>query len=79
MALYYTIYDYNTIDLVWQVGDDHKKINDYGRNCKSIQADGDELELIRETFDNIPIHKDRPIQRWVGDMATFIAMNIQNR
>lgn len=40
-----------------------------------IQADGDELERIRDTFDNIPMPKTRVVT-WTGEMATFIGMHL---
>lgn len=40
-----------------------------------LQADGHELEYIRERFQNIPMHKGRVV-RWKGEMAKFIAINL---
>jgi len=40
----------------------------------SIHADGDELELIRNRFDNLPIRKGG-LCIWRGDMANFICEN----
>jgi hypothetical protein len=39
-----------------------------------VQADGHELELIRNTF-NVPCVKGKRIQRWYGDYAKYIAGN----
>jgi hypothetical protein len=78
MALYYSLYDdelHNTYE--WHIGDSAKSMNDYGRQCISIQADGDELEAIRQQFSNLPISNTRRVVRWTGEMAAFIAMNIQ--
>lgn len=40
----------------------------------SVQADGDELEAIKDTFTNIPMSKNRVV-RWDGEMASFIIVN----
>ena len=39
-----------------------------------VQADGDELELIRNEMSGIPMSRGR-IVRWFGDDAKFIAAN----
>jgi hypothetical protein len=52
-------------------------MNDAGRNYVEVQADGDELEAIRTQFNNLPMHS-RHVVRWAGDMAAFIAMNLQS-
>lgn len=41
-----------------------------------VQADGHELEWIKENFNNIPYHKLNRVQNWSGDMARFIAQNL---
>lgn len=38
----------------------------------TVQADGDELEYIKEFIVNIPYHKTNRVQRWSGDIARFI-------
>ena len=40
-----------------------------------LQADGDELDFIRNRFDNIPISKGN-ICCWRGSMADFIYRNL---
>lgn len=40
-----------------------------------FQADGDELESIRQQFENIPITKGN-ICAWTGEMAQFIFYNL---
>jgi hypothetical protein len=40
-----------------------------------LRADGDELIMIRDRFDNIPITK-RYSCTWSGDMANFIYRNL---
>lgn len=44
-------------------------------SVRSLQADGDELEHIRLTFDNVPITKGN-FCTWKGDMARFIYQNL---
>ena len=41
-----------------------------------VQADGDELELIYRQFENLPKAKFRRVVVFTGDMANFIARNI---
>lgn len=41
-----------------------------------VQADGDELEYIRNNFINIPFSKTKRVQRWFGQEANFIALNL---
>lgn len=40
-----------------------------------LRADGDELTMLRDRFDNIPITK-RYSCTWSGDMANFIYRNL---
>ena len=40
-----------------------------------VQADGDELELIRDKLSNIPM-ADRRVVKWYGEDARFIIMNL---
>lgn len=42
---------------------------------KSIQADGDELEYIKNSFCNIPYHKTKRVQKWEDELARFIIRN----
>ena len=60
----------------WHVGELITGIN----ICQvvEIQADGDELELIKKNFTNLPGSKG-PIIRWYGDHAKFIAANLKQR
>ena len=78
MALSYNLYVYNDKDTTWHVGEDTKEMNEYGRCCVHLRADGDELEAIRDQFSNIPMHRTARVVRWEGDMAAFIAMNLKN-
>jgi len=79
MALFYTLMDYNNgTEGEWHVGQDLRQLNEYGRTCVDLQADGHELEVIREQFTGIPMASGRVV-RWKGDNAAFIAMNIRNK
>lgn len=84
MALYYTL-QYNAphgqIDHYdWHVGNDTSHLNDLntGQTCTVIQADGHELEHIRDHFENIPWAKNVWRMEWRGDIATFIARHLRN-
>jgi len=78
VALFYNLHDYNSTDHEWHVGEKLTQLNEYGRTCVHLQADGHELELIREQFEGIPMHKSRGVVRWDGKDAAFIAMNLTN-
>lgn len=64
----------NTNELEWHLGD--KKVHDIKVSLiREVQADGDELNEIRDHMSNIPMSNKRTIT-WFGDMAKFIAVNI---
>ena len=42
---------------------------------EEVQADGDELQYILESFNNLPKAGFRRVQRWFGDNAKFIVAN----
>lgn len=46
------------------------------KRVKSVQADGRELEAIRELFTGIPFSKVASVQVWKGDTAQFIWDNL---
>ena len=50
--------------------------NQVSSTALEVQADGDELELIRRDFSNIPMTTSRVV-RWEGDIAAFIVANIK--
>lgn len=80
MTLYYSLHDdqpHNEHEVHVGEKDKAKSMNDYGRQCHLIQADGDELERIRDQFSNLPIPKSRRVVRWSGETAAFIAMNLE--
>ena len=41
-----------------------------------VQADGDELQYIREEFVSVPYPKHQSVVRWFGEMAAFIVHNL---
>ena len=40
-----------------------------------VVVDGDELILIADSTQGLPIHRSKPIQIWFGDHAQFIVAN----
>lgn len=42
-----------------------------------VQADGDELELIKRLFTNIPMYDGRVVS-WYGETAAFILFNLES-
>ena len=56
-------------EIIWRVG--HKMTFDTS-SISEVQADGHELEWIRENFSNLPMFKGR-VCNWFGDMAKMIA------
>lgn len=59
-------------EMIWHVGD--FKIFNLD-TIKSIEVDGDELQLILTNFENIPKNKNS-IQFWFGEMAIYIYNNL---
>ena len=55
----------------FHVGDDHPRMS-----VTSLQADCDELDLIRRQFSGIPMTAWR-VMLWRGEWAQFIADNIR--
>lgn len=70
MALYVNNYEFH-VQLFVQL----RKVRDDIHNVVCVQADGDELEYIRNKFTNIPMTNGRVV-RWHGEMARFILSNI---
>jgi hypothetical protein len=46
------------------------------RAVEEVQADGDELEYIRNNFTNLPTATGR-VARWFGETARFIIANLK--
>lgn len=42
-----------------------------------VQADGHELELIKDQFENLPYCKTTRVHKWYGDHAKLIIANIK--
>jgi hypothetical protein len=75
MALFYTA---NGIakDVELHIGNTKgaQEMKRIGTAVSSLQADGDELDAIREQFTGIRMHEGRVVE-WFGDDAAFIAMH----
>jgi len=66
--------DGNKKAICWHVGS--RPDLDYEANVKKVQADGDELLYIQNSFNNIPYHKKARVQSWTGEIAKFIANHL---
>jgi hypothetical protein len=44
--------------------------------CLELQADGDELDAIREQFPFLMPRNNKRVIRWFGDVAKFICANL---
>ena len=77
MALFYSINGIGK-EIELHVGDTQgiKKMNFFGLWCLDLQADGNELEAIRNQFTGIPMHNGRVV-KWFGADAAFIAMHLK--
>jgi hypothetical protein len=49
-----------------------------GERIDYIQADGDELDVILGSFENLPVARKKKIFRWYGDLAMTIYNNLHN-
>lgn len=70
--------EYKTEDYPWYVGQDIPKLSPIilGKCLVTVTAGGDELEYIKKNFKNVPFHKSKLVQFWIGDLAKFIALNL---
>ena len=66
----------NGSDREWYVGRGPKEIKKYSLEVSSVQADGDELEHIKDKFKNIPLSIVERVVTWFGDNAKFIVANL---
>lgn len=57
----------------WYVGEENPCVWEI---VDTVQADGDELEYLRRTFENLPFSNRSRVQTWRGDFAQFIADNL---
>lgn len=53
-----------------------KEIVEYEDKVLEIQADGDELEVIYDSFANLPRPTKQRVVRWFGETAAFIVHNL---
>ena len=73
MALYITVP--GMPDLEWHVGKSTDNARQIAEHVTEVQADGHELEHIRDNFMNLPT-ANRRVVRWHGEMAKFIVGNL---
>jgi len=66
----------NKIFRRWHIGESKREIIIYPSQIEAIQADGDELDVILNSFHNLPCHKSNMVQTWTGDIARFIWDNL---
>lgn len=57
------------------VGDKYVSIQELMEYVSMVEADGHELEWIRENISGIPFSKNA-VQSWYGDFARFIASSL---
>lgn len=72
MAAYFEFTDINREEFQTHIGTS-LPFSPY--DISAVQLDGDELEYVRNTMDNIPMHKTKRVVRIFGDHAKFIAAN----
>lgn len=63
------------IELSWHVGENIPSLRDV--DVTEVQADSEELIYIINLFKNLPHTDKRLVVRWFGDMAKFIAHNLE--
>jgi len=62
-------------EIIWHCGTQPPTIYDY-EEVLLVQADGDELEVVCNTFNNLPCPKNKNVVVWTGDLASLIARNL---
>ena len=75
--LYFTVTDSNTglhSEHTWHVGE--QTYSACASYVSSVQADGDELDYIKETMLHLPMRRDKSVVSWYGDHAKFIIANL---
>ena len=65
-------------DVTWHVGEMMNMTLSDVRLVTEIQADGEELIFIRDTFVNLPYACFAMVDRWYGDQAKQIAFMLLN-
>lgn len=63
-------------ETMWHIGQEKPNFFMYGDSVLYVQASGDELDFIKETFTNIPFSLNRKVTTWTGVFAEFIARNL---
>jgi len=81
--LYITIFhnDNDSREIEWHIGEKNPVMEKYEEGFLAtapiiVQADCDELVFIKNTMPGIPTSIAKRVQRWTGDFARFIAMNL---
>ena len=64
-----------TYDFQWRIGQRVPLCETL--DVTMIQADGDELDMVRANFKNIPDNADRRVVVWRGVFAQFIFENLK--
>jgi hypothetical protein len=69
------------LQAVWHVGEAvptirGREMQKAAQDVTMVQADGDELTFVLEEMQNLPRMTRRPVQRWYGTDAQFIAGNL---
>lgn len=69
------------MEVEWYIGEKLKVYPSFFEEIKSqyvseIQADGDELEFLKENFVNLPYPKNARVVIWHGDLAKTIFQSI---
>jgi len=68
----------NRREFTWHVGTEHPRDYSNPKDPKffndviEVQADGHELQRIRDTFGNLPMKHGASVICWKGDLAQFI-------
>jgi len=67
-----------SLTMTWHMSDSVPMLFAMAReNITSISAKGEELEYIRNHFDNLPIPNHRDVVFWYGETAKFIVANFR--
>lgn len=74
----YIVVDWNgsDVEMTWHVGKFLPIASEDVKHIKEVQADGDELEYIKNNFSHMPVNVNRRVNRWFGEMARFIVANL---
>jgi len=67
---------YKTATATFHVNEDTTGLRQTAALVIGVQADCDELEFIRDHFNNLPIPNNKRVVSWYGDLAKFIVANL---